>query len=221
MPTVSDLIHSSMRLIGAIAAGETLETTELNDAFTSLNEMIDSWNTEGASLPGRQRLTIPLQQTNTYVLASRPNQIVAASSSIAGVDSAVEIVDAAGFEAVPEKGLLSIYVKKLYCDYMLPTASIYLWPTPRIAGNLEMFITSPMVLFGTLTDSVNLPAGYETALRFNLALALAPEYGRPIDQLVMAQAQNLKASIVQLNVQNQIRTPAQPPPPVIAAPMPT
>jgi hypothetical protein len=45
-----------MRLIGAIAAGETMETDELNDAFTSFNEMIDSWNTEGASLgPASER----------------------------------------------------------------------------------------------------------------------------------------------------------------------
>jgi hypothetical protein len=36
MPTVSEPIHSSFRLTGIIAAGETLETAEAKDAFVSL-----------------------------------------------------------------------------------------------------------------------------------------------------------------------------------------
>ena len=53
-----------MRLIGAIAAGELLETTELQDALVSLNQMLSSWNTEGASLVGRQRLQVAIGATN-------------------------------------------------------------------------------------------------------------------------------------------------------------
>ena len=51
-----------MRLIGAIAAGEILETAELNDAFVSLNQMLSSWNTEGASLVSRKRMVFGIQR---------------------------------------------------------------------------------------------------------------------------------------------------------------
>src|SRR5215475_3568526 len=108
MATVNDLIHSSFRLIGAIASGEILETNELNDAFVSLNQMIASWNTEGASLVGRRRITNPVSAgQNEAVLAQldRPSRIVAASSSTHGVDSPIEMVNAAGWEAVEEKAL--------------------------------------------------------------------------------------------------------------------
>ena len=210
---VSDLIHSSMRLIGAIAAGELLETTELQDALVTLNQMLSSWNTEGASLVGRQRLLVQISGTNSYPLPQRPVKIEAASASITGVDSALEIVDSPGWEAipVPEKQMQSIFIRKLYCDYLYPNSTIYIWPTPRLSGTLELWVYAVMAQFVNLTDTIDLPQGYEAGLRFNLAVCLAPEYGRPIDQTVLANAQNFKASLVQLNTSNQMRSQAAAP----------
>src|SRR5215831_7037444 len=133
MPTVSELIHSSFRLIGAIAAGETLETFELNDALVSLNQMLSSWHTEGASAVARQRLAIPINSsTGTYPLPQRPVRIEAASVAIAGVDVPLQIVDSVGWEAVPEKNAMAIYVRTLFCDYGVPQATVYIAPIPRV-----------------------------------------------------------------------------------------
>jgi hypothetical protein len=216
MPTVSELIHSSMRLIGAIAAGETMETTELNDAFVSLNQMLSSWNTEGASLVGRERLLINVTTNTLYALPKRPVKIEAASCSISSVDSALEIVDAAGWEAipVPEKGMQSIFIRKLYCDYFYPNSSIYIWPSPRFGGVLELWMYATMAAFADLNTTIDLPQGYEAGLRFNLAVSLAPEYGRPVDPVLLAQAQNFKASLVQLNTGNHARSAQLALPPV-------
>jgi hypothetical protein len=208
--TVNDLIHSSMRLIGAIAAGETMETNELNDALVSLNQMLSSWNTEGASLVGRQRLVVNLFSGNSYSLPQRPIKIDAASTSISGVDSALELVDSAGWEAipVPEKAMQSIFIRKLYCDYLFPNSTVYIWPTPRQSGSLELWIYATNPQFVSLTDTITLPEGYEAGLRWNLALNLAPEYGRPVDPSVASLAQNFKASLAQLNAGNQMKSQA-------------
>lgn len=210
MSTVSDLIHSSMRLIGAIAAGETLETTELNDAFVSLNQMLSSWNTEGASLVSRKRTVVSVFSGNSYVLPERPVKIDAASTSISGVDSALEIVDAAGWESipVPEKQMQSIFIRRLYCDYAFPSSTVYLWPTPRMSGTLEIWVYVTVPPFADLSSVIGLPDGYEAGLRWNLALNLAPEYGRPIDPSVAQLAQNFKASLVQLNSSNHMKSQA-------------
>jgi hypothetical protein len=200
-----------MRLIGAIAASETLETNELNDAFVSLNQMLSSWNTEGASLVGRRFDSVTLTPNNfAYVLSNRPVQIVAAASAIAGVDSSIELVDAAGFEAVQEKALSSLYIKKLFCDYQYPQSSIAIWPSPRAAGNIRLWTLATIAQFQTLADVIDLAPGYEMALRYNLAVALLPEYPRSQpDPSLPAQAQNYKASLVQLNTMNQMRSPGQ------------
>ena len=207
MPTVSDLIHSSFRLIGAVAAGEILETNELNDAFVSLNQMLASWNTEGASLVGRQRviISLPTQINGPYPLPQRLVRIESASaSSGAGIDSPLELVDSAGWEAITEKAMVSVYTRKLYCDYAYPTSSVWIWPLPRVfPALLELWAYLPINQFVTVNDTIDLAPGYEIALRYNFAVALLPEYPRAaVDQTLPAQAQNYKASIVQLNNQN-------------------
>jgi hypothetical protein len=209
--TVSDLIHSSMRLIGSIAAGETMETEELNDAFVALNQMLSSWNTEGASLVGRKRLQVPTSNVNNYQLSERPIKIDAAACSLSGLDNPLEIVDAAGWEAIPipEKQMQSIFIRKLYCDYLYPVSTVFIWPIPRVSGGLlELWIFAPMPAFPALDSVIDLPPGYEAGLRFNLATVLAPEYGRPVDPLTAAGAQNFKASLVQLNAGNHMRSQA-------------
>jgi hypothetical protein len=198
-----------MRLIGSIAAGETMETSELNDAFVTFNQMLSSWNTEGASLVSRKSLNVFLSPgMGTYALPIRPVKIDAASSAISGVDSALEIVDAAGWEAIPipEKAMQSIFLRRLYCDYAFPASTIRLWPTPRVGGSLELWVYATVPPYQTLDDPINLPDGYEAGLRWNLAVNLAPEYGRPLDQVVAAQAQSFKASLVQLNAGNHMRS---------------
>ena len=219
MPTVSELIHSSFRLIGAIAAGEILETNELDDALVSLNQMLSSWNTEGASLVGRKRLLVSVAGTNgPYALAERPVRIEAASVAAGGIDSPLEIVDSAGWESTPEKQAQSVYVRRLFCDYGYPTASVYIAPIPRLGGQLEMWIYVPITQFASLGTVVDLPPGYEMAVRYNFAIALLPEYPRSAaDPSLPAQAQMYKASIVQANAQNHMRSQAPAAPVAVTA----
>ena len=220
MPTtVTQLIHSSFRLIGAIAAGETLETNELDDAFAALNQMISSWNTEGASIVGRKRLVMPVTTTNgPFALSERPVKIESASVASGGIDSQLEIVDSAGWEATPEKAAQSVYVRKLFCDYAYPNASVYLAPIPRLGGSLEVWIYIPITAFASVSATIDLPPGYEMAIRYNLAMALLPEYPRSqVDPTLPTQAQMYKAAIAQLNASNHMRTGPQIAPPVIAA----
>ena len=208
MATVSELIHSSMRLIGQIASGEILESEELNDAFVMLNQMIASWNTEGASLPGRARQTVALTTpTAIYALASRPIKIESASVNAGGLDHPLEIVDALGWEQITEKGALAVMAGKLFSDYAYPADSVYLWPAPRTSGTLELWTFAPIAAFSSTGAIIDLPPGYEAGLKFNLAMNLAFEYGRTIDPAIAATAQNFKGSLVQLNASNHMRTP--------------
>jgi hypothetical protein len=155
-------------------------------------------------------LSVGIGSGNNYPLSERPVKIDAASAAINGVDSALEIVDAAGWEAIPipEKLNQSIFIRRLYCDYAFPSSTVYIWPTPRLFGTLELWIYATVPPFADLSSTIVLPDGYEAGLRWNLAITLAPEYGRPIDQVVLANAQNFKASLVQLNSSNHMKSQA-------------
>lgn len=211
MPTtVTQFIHSSFRLIGAIASGETLETQELADALATLNQLVSSWNTEGASLASRKRLTQPVSFSNSYTLSERPIRIESASVNCGGIDSQLAIVDSAGWEAVPEKAATSVYVRTLFCDYGYPTATVYIAPIPRLSGTLEVWIYVPLAAFASTSQEIDLPQGYEMALRYGLAMALLPEYPRSqVDPTLPAQAQMYKAALAQLNALNHLHVPPQ------------
>lgn len=45
MTTTEQMIGGAMRLIGALAAGETMEAADADDALRAFNEMVESWNT--------------------------------------------------------------------------------------------------------------------------------------------------------------------------------
>jgi hypothetical protein len=208
MSSVSDLIHSSFRLIGAIAAGETLETNELNDAFVSLNQMIGVWNTEGPSVYARKQALIPVAANNSvYALSERPIHIDSASLATSNIDCPLDIVDAVGWEAIQEKNATAVIAQKLYCDYLYPTATVRIWPVPRVGGTLELWIYAAILSFQTVNDVIDLPPGYEIALRYNFAVAVLPEYPRSqADPSLPAQAQMYKASLSQLNAGNVMRS---------------
>lgn len=219
---VQQLIHSSFRLIGAIASGEALETNELNDAFITLNQMVSNWNTEGASIVGRKRLTVGVAGTNgPYVLSERPVKIESASVASGGIDSPLEIVDSVGWESVPEKAAQSVYVKKLFCDYAYPSSSVYIAPIPRLGGTLELWIYTVINAFPNMNAAIDLPPGYEQALRYGLAMALLPEYPRSqVDPTLPGQAQAYKAAIMQLNASNHMRSQASSPAQAMATAQP-
>lgn len=50
MNTIRDLITSSFRLLGTIQANEVPSPEDMDNAFDSLNSMLDSWSTEKLSI---------------------------------------------------------------------------------------------------------------------------------------------------------------------------
>src|SRR4249919_2570055 len=111
MPTASELIHSSMRLIGAIAAGETLETAELNDALITLNQLLASWSTERVTVYEIRRDSFPLTGAQSYTMGPagvfagvRPTQIVAARASNGNYGRGLTIVDVNRWAEILERG---------------------------------------------------------------------------------------------------------------------
>jgi hypothetical protein len=219
--TVQDLIDKALRLIGVIASGETPSTSERSDALIALNNIVTSWNAQQIALYSVTMQTIPLTGAASYALATRPQRIKAAVVSTAGGDTqAPALVDATGWSNIRDKTRTGLFAEALYCDYAYPTATIALSPKPA-GGQLEIYSFTRLTQFGGLAETITLPDGYERALTSSLAIELAPEYGRPVDQALLAIAQEAKNSITTLNgIVLGETTPgvaaAVPPPPPVA-----
>jgi hypothetical protein len=66
---------------------------------------------------------------------------------------------------------------------------------------VALYPWQPLAQFADLTTTVSFPPGYAEALRFNLAVRLAPEYGRPTPPEVAAIARTSKAKIKIPNIE--------------------
>ena len=163
MPTASELIHSSMRLIGAIAAGELLETAELNDALVTLNQMMASWSTERLTVYEIRRDSFALSGSPSYTMgpsgifvAARPAQIVAARASSGTYGRGLTIVDVNRWTEILERGGAVNLPMKAFVDYASPLATVHLWPVPAAGTVIELYTLQE---YTTFPDGVAAPAG--------------------------------------------------------------
>lgn len=196
-----------MRLIGAIATGETPSADELSDGLSTLNDLLDSWSNEGLLIYSVTRETFPLTQGQSrYSIGvggdfdtSRPQKIQEATILSSGNELPLNILNVQEYAAISIKTTTSNIPSDIYLEGTFPLNYLNLYPTPSSADSLVLYSLKPLSKYTLSSDTVSLPPGYARALRYNLALELSPEYGKPLNELIISVAQESKASIQRYN----------------------
>lgn len=208
--TGRELIAASLRLIGAIAPGETPAAQESTDGLATLNRMLSSWSNEELLIYSRVNETLTLTISDgSYTIGtsgdlntSRPQRIDEAAirddSVTPSVDYPLRLVSLAEWQSVRVKDVDGV-PQSLFSDGAFPLETLYLYPRPNKAFKLVLWSWKPISSISTLDTSISLPPGYEEAMIYNLALRLSPEYGRPVSELVNSTAIESKASIKRAN----------------------
>jgi hypothetical protein len=80
-----------------------------------------------------------------------------------------------------------------------PVGEIWVWPVPSVATTLVLYWREPVQAFPDLTTPVDLLPGYAKALRTNLALELAPEFGKQVDAVLVQLARESLADVKRAN----------------------
>lgn len=196
----ADLIASSLRLIGVLASGETPSGNEIADALVILQQMMDSWQSERLNIftlninefpmvPGQQVYTLG---TGGNFNMTRPASIermsvVWLANPAQPLELPLEMVTDGGWQAIPIKLISSTLPIKCYDDGAFPLRNLNFWPIPTIVDNVRIYSWAPLTTFDLTTD-ITFPPGYLKAIRYALAVDLAPEFGRPVPPEVAAQA---------------------------------
>jgi hypothetical protein len=221
MSTVRDLISGSLRLLGAISTGETPTAQEQTDAFNSLNDMLDSWSTEGLMVPTKLRETfslVPGQQTYTFGSGGNFNSVrpmlienaLIVLTVTPETEIPMKIVNKDEWASITVKSVQSSVPLYLYNDNAFPLTNVNLWTVPSVATSIVLYSWKPLSDFVTVNDTVSLPPGYNRAIRYNLALELSAEYGVSPLPGVAAGALESKANIKRANTKpNYLSTDAE------------
>lgn len=207
MAKVRDLLAGSLRLIGVLDAGDAMEAAVARDALQALNELIETLNLEHLTNPrGRVRVDVtctPGQGLRTIGTGgdfnvARPVVIDLATVTFGGYEHPVEVVDADRWAAIPDKTRTGI-PDTLYYDPAAPLGRVNLYPVPDQAYALALWVWDSLPTYTSINEMLVLPPGYARMYRYNLALDLAPEWGKDIPPAVIQNALDSKAAIKRAN----------------------
>lgn len=205
--SVRNLITAAFRRINVIEGNGSPAAEDLNDGLSRFNDWIDS-------VCANDRLLIHKITRTVWTLTSTKGTIANPYTVGSGGDIDVDrptIIDHVNYQntavsptlelkltpltddawaAVPQKNLTSTLPT---CWYYNPTfttgyGSLYLWMVPS-QSSLQGVLYAPHAVtrFGSLSDTIALPPGYNRFLRDGLALELAPEWkgGLPVDPAII------------------------------------
>ncbi len=208
MSIATDLIKSSMRLIGVIAAGETPRAEELNDALDVLNDILEDWSTESLAVWGSSNQTFnTVAGQATYTIGpagnfntARPIDIHDAYCTYGGVDFPVKPIAQEDYNRIVLKTQQQPIVERLLYVNENPLGVVTLWPVPSQVIPLTISCNRILTAIPTLATALVYPPGYQKALRYNLAVDLAAEYGKMAAPDVIAIAKTSKGNIKTANI---------------------
>lgn len=211
MSKVRDIVYGSLRKLGVLASGEAASANEAADALSTLNNILDGWSIESLIVNAKIReefALIPNQSLYTMgpggnFNTTRPQMIEEAmvKETVSGQSSElpIDIINLDEWARIIVKTTQSSLPLKLFAEGAFPLERINIWPIPTVANSLVLWSWKPLTAFSSIDDDVSLPPAYEKALIYNLAVELAPEYGKLPDQLVMAIAADSKGNIKRMN----------------------
>lgn len=206
--TAGALITSSLRLIGAIATGETPTAPEINDGISALNDLLENWSTQNLAVwdsPVQTFATVASQAVYTIGPGgnwntARPIRISGSPTcTFNGVDFPITQIGQDEYDMIGLKTQQQPIVEKLLYVNDNPLGIITLWPVP--SGIVNITINPDRILTAVTDQSTAMifPPGYMLPMRYALGILLAPDYGRSITAEIAGVAQTSFAALKRAN----------------------
>ena len=208
MSSVQVRIDRAHRLLGLLNSGSSATTQESTDALIALNAMLDSWRNDKLMCYAMrdQSVTLSSGDTSKTVGASgdlntdRPVEIQSAYVVYNAVSIPVKIITDDEWAYMPDKTATSTFPGVMNYKATMSTGTILFYPIPNATSVLHILTRVPVTAFAAVSTEVTLPPGWEEAIDYNLAVAIAPEFDTEPSRIVMSKAQSSLAMIKRMNV---------------------
>jgi len=205
--TRDQIIAGALRMIGATAQGETPTATQVTEASEALNMLVKAWQADGMPLwglseydmtlvAGQREYNIGVGQTINIPKPLRVIQIW--NTNISGnIDTPMRVLTKQEYNTLGNKQSSGIPIQGYYNpqrDYGI--LSLFPVPDTNAASNYHVTIVyqRPFEDFDSASDNPDFPQEWIEALKYGLAVRLAPEYGLPLEQrqLLLKEAKDVK-----------------------------
>ena len=218
--TAGELINSALRLIGQLAEAEVPSAATSQDALTALNQMIDSWNTERLSVfcTQDQVYTWPVNEIKRTLgpsgdisVSPQLRPILVDDSTYfrdpqTNVSYGIKMINQSQYNGIAVKTVTSTYPQVMFVNMTFPDIEMYIYPKPTRSLEFHFISVQPLTEPTALNTVIALPPGYLRALRYNLAMELAPEFGVEPSPQVQRIAMTSKRDLKRINNPDDLMT---------------
>lgn len=207
MATASEVITLALKDAGVLGVGQTAMAEDMNDALTTLNNMLAVWKRFSALVFDKVDVSIVGNGSLFYTIGTggdintpRPGKIDAAYARMnAGTSNPVDypliiIKSAEDYSKISVKNL-STAPNAVYYEPAYPLGKLYVWPKPTSQYEVHFIVKQDIPLITSLAANVVLPDEYFEPIRWNLAMRLRVMYRKAMDPQLNALA---KASLNEL-----------------------
>lgn len=195
--TGRELVNAAMRLLGLIPEGGAATAPQAKDVLEALNMMLASASANKLLIPFEKTQTLAVSQART-ILADRPLRIVQMFVTANGTDYPVEEIPLEEYASISTKTTRGRPAYFAW-DKIFPTSGFYLYPVPDVAYMATIRRWDALTQVSDLADELDLPGEYLRALKYNLAIEIAPEYGRKVSDVIAARAAESLDLVSKLN----------------------
>jgi hypothetical protein len=204
--TRTQVIDAALRVIGVLRSGDTV-TNDSNletDCSQALNILLKSWHNLGVPLWNRKEVVVPLIATKRNYTVNFPGGDVNITAPIrivdafrravtGNTDTEVTIIDRDEYDLLSSKTSNGITTQIFYDYQDVPVgtqSNVFVWPiaSTNSVTNLHLIYHKPYDDMDSATDNLDFPQAWFSAVKWNLAVALAPEFGRTVSKDVEKQA---------------------------------
>ena len=217
--TGNDYIASALRLIGALASGESPTAAESNDCLMIFQQLLDSWQAERLNIFQITRsVQIPATLKQTYTLGlggdfniARPPRVqrigvINQPTAAQPVELDLASLNESQWLAIPVKNTQGALPLEYWNDGSFPLMNINFWPIPSVLVYFALYYWTLLTSPPDFVTDIEFPPAYARAIRYNLAVDLMAEFpGNPEKYpMVMKIASESKLAIKSFNAPNPI-----------------
>jgi len=176
----------------------------MSDGLEALKIMLRSWSGENIMVYSISQDTLAMTGASSYTIGSGGDADttwpIEIKGAVVDTDYDLRIIGEAAYRSISRN--TDSIPRYLYYNPAYPLGVLY----PHGVGGNSMVIDSLKALTdpATLTTAVAFPTAYDGAIKWNLCLELAPEYGKNPNQLIIKNAHESKKAIQSKNMANQI-----------------
>lgn len=213
--TVNDLVRAVLRKNGVYNPAETPTAADTSTTLEAIQDLLAEWSGEGLMVPAvtQESFTlIPGQATYTVgkegsptLNTVRPVQITSFFVRDHGnYDFVGRIIGERGYNQLLAKFNLRGRPDRLWPQFTVPNVTFHVYPVPVVAESLHFSaikpFNEPTELVEDLLNTTEIPREFYTALMWNVACDIAPEFTKEPTQYMLRRAELTKTRVWSSNL---------------------